>query len=319
MGGSRNLASRGQLLRIKFMKVCFWGTSEHCLVVLEALHKNFDLRLVVTRPDKLVGRKKILTPSAPKIWAQKNNILLSTPATLKKGTPDRLALIKLLNSLNLDLAVISDYGLIIPQGIFNLPHLGIINVHFSKLPDLRGPSPVQFTLLRGDTIAWITIFKVENPPELDIKMDSGPILSQKSYPIFPNETAGELYPRLFQQAAYELPKLIQQLATKNLPLVPQDHSQATYCHLLTRDSGFVKWEDRQKPATYNIFRAMSPWPGLWTLFPSKERPRRMKILQCHLEKNKLVLDQIQFEGKKRQQFYHKLISSFTTRAFNPPG
>ncbi len=279
------------------MKLVFFGTSDYCLPVLEALHNNFNLKLIVTRPDKPEGRKHILTPSATKLWTQQHNIPVATPSTLKKDTPDRSSLSNYLSTLHPDLAVVSDYGLIIPQSVFDLPPLGTINIHFSKLPDLRGPSPVQSTLLRGDTTAWITIFKLANIPELEIKMDSGPILWQKDYPIYPNDTTESLYTRLFQETARELPKVISDFASGLLKLHTQEHTQATYCHMLSRDNGFVAWQDLPKSDTYNKFRAFYPWPGLWS---KNSDGKRMKVLKCHLKGDKLVLDEVQFEGKKPQ-------------------
>lgn len=282
------------------MKVIFFGTSGYCLPVLDALKKNFDLKLVITRPDAPVGRKKTLTPSATKLWAKQRNATVITPATLKKDTLNRASLSNQLLIIHPDLAVVSDYGLIIPQGLFNIPKLGTLNIHFSKLPELRGTSPVQHTLLRGDTTAWVTIFKLENPPELEIKMDSGPILWQKEYPIDPNDTTETLYTRLFQNTAKELPKIISDFASGSTIPQPQDQSKATYTKPLTRQDGFVEWKDIEKPETYNKFRASYPWPGLWTLRQAQGKLQRMKILKCHLEKEKLVLDEVQFEGKKPQ-------------------
>lgn len=252
------------------MTVIFFGTSNYCLPVLDSLKANFSLKLVVTRPDKPVGRKKILTPSATKLWAQKNNVPVVTSLSD-------------FDMANLDLGIVADFGSIIPEEIFNKPKLGTFNIHFSKLPDLRGASPVQVCLLRGDTTAWITIFKLETT------LDTGPILWQKSYPINPDDTAGSLYSRLFQEVAKELPTI--DFAG---PLTPQSGTP-TFCKKLSRDNGFVKYEDLEKPETYNIFRAMFPWPGLWTIHPNG---KRMKILKCHVTEKKLIIDQLQFEGEK---------------------
>lgn len=273
------------------MEIVFFGTSDYCLPVLEALYQNFELVLVVTRPDKPVGRKQVLTASATKVWAQKNDI----PAVTNLSGLNNLG-----NLTDLDLGLVADFGQIIPEEIFARPRLGTFNIHFSKLPDLRGPSPVQSALLRGDTTAWITVFKI------DSGMDTGPILWQKSYPIEPDETAGELYTRLFQEAASEIASLIPQIP--QIPLIPQAGTP-TFCKMLTRQDGFVDYELLSTPANpqqiYNQYRAMTPWPGLWTIVPSvsegPHRNKRMKILKCHLENGKLVLDEIQFEGKKPQK------------------
>lgn len=272
------------------MKTIFFGSSDYCLPILKAL-KN-DLVLVVTRPERPVGRKQVLTPSPVALWATKNNVPVITPAALKKDTEGRLMTEKTLRDLHPDLAVVADYGLIIPEAIFNLPKHGTFNIHFSRLPEFRGPSPVQFTLLRGDPIAWISIFKLENPPELEIKMDSGPILYQESFPVFPNDTTSSLYTRLFEEAG----KIIPTLDFTKAP-TPQDQSKATFTKMLTKEDGFVELSDLEKPESYNKFRAMTPWPGLWTIKDGK----RMIIRKCHLEEKKLVLDEVQFEGKSPQQ------------------
>lgn len=314
------------------MRIIFFGTSDYCLPVLESLHKNFDLKLVVTRPDRPVGRKGILTPSATKVWAKENKIPVAMPETLKKDTEDRIKLAKLLNDIKPDVAVVSDYGLIIPEKIFTLPKFGTVNIHFSKLPDLRGPSPVQFALLRGDKEAWITIFKLENPPELEIKMDSGPIIFQQPYPILSNDTTETLYRRLFIEVAKELTRICNEFTLNKLPLITQEHKNATFCRFLTKDDGFIEWKTLDKAisgkriaeselpkiqqeslatksvsvksvldplkSVYNFHRAMTPWPGIWTLRQAQGKPQRMIIRKCHIKGEKLVLDEVQFEGKK---------------------
>ncbi len=244
------------------MKIVFLGSSQYCLPVLEALKK--DLVLVVTRPDKPVGRKQILTPSAVKTWAIKNDVPYGTSLDIA-----------------CDLGIVADFGRIISPEEFNKPKLGTFNIHFSKLPDLRGASPVQSALLRGDTTAWITIFKIEKT------LDTGPILDQRSFPILLDDTAQTLYLRLFEGVA----KYINTLDFSG-DLTPQIGAP-TYCKILTRQDGFVKYSSLLEPRTYNLFRAMSPWPGLWTL----KNGKRLKILKCHPAAAGLVLDEVQFEGK----------------------
>ena len=251
------------------MRIVFFGTSQYCLPVLESLKNNFELVQVITREDKPVGRKQVLTPSATKIWAIKNGVHLQETTSLEG---------------KFDLGIVADYGRIISEKEFNLPKLGTFNIHFSKLPDLRGASPVQQTILRGDKTAWVTIFKIEET------LDTGPILDQREFPIFPNETAGDVYTRLFQEVANYLPTL--DFAKK---LVPQTGTP-TFCKLLKRDDGFIK---EVSELTFNKFRAMNPWPGVWTIKDGK----RMKILKCHLENEILVVDEIQFEGKSPQSYH----------------
>lgn len=263
------------------MKIVFFGSSQYCLPILDALKK--DLIFVITREDKPIGRKKILTPSPVKLWAQQNNI------------PVEMSLRGIeMTKQSFDLGIVADFGKIIPEEIFNKPRLKTFNIHFSKLPDLRGASPIQSTILRGDTTAWVTIFQIEKT------LDTGPILWQKDYPIFPTETAGELYHRLFQEVAKVLPNLFLKPETWNL--TPQV-GQPTFCKKLTKEDGFIDWSIIHNSKfiiqTYNRYRAYYPWPGLWTI----NNGRRMKILKCHIDKDKLVLDVVQFEGEKPKAFF----------------
>lgn len=244
------------------MQIVFFGTSQYCLPVLEAFKK--DLVLVVTREDKPTGRKQILTPSATKVWAQKNDVEIASSLAPRN---------------DIDLGIVADFGRIIPDSEFNIPKLGTFNIHFSKLPDLRGASPVQTAILRGDTKTAITIFKIEKT------LDTGPILDQREFPILPDDTSKSLYTRLFNEAAKYITSL-----DFSKELVPQSGTP-TFCKKLTKDEGFVNLTDSD---VYTKFRAYSPWPGIWTI----KDGRRMKILGCHVNNGELVLDEIQFEGEK---------------------
>jgi methionyl-tRNA formyltransferase len=258
-----------------------------------------ELGLVVTRPDQPVGRAQVLTPSDTKLFAQEFHIPVTSPLTLKKDMPERVDLEKKLIEIKPDLAIVCDYGLIIPEGIFKIPRIGTFNIHFSRLPEFRGPSPVQATLLRGDPTAWITIFKLTNPPELEVKMDSGPILWQKEYPIKIDDTTQSLYTRLFEEVAKEIP-----IINFEGKLTEQDHSKATFTKFLTREDGFVEFSHLLELKTYSQFQACYPWPGIWTLRQAQgEPPKRMKILKCHPGEGKLVIDEIQFEGKSPQKTF----------------
>ncbi len=253
------------------LKICFFGSSNYCLPILKILKPQ--LKLIVTREDKPVGRKQILTPSATKTWAEKNNIPVNVILAASR-------------ILNCDLGLVADFGQVLPEEIFNKPRLGIFNIHFSKLPDLRGASPVQQTILRGDTTAWVTILKIEKT------LDTGPALDQRSFPILPDDTTESLYTRLFEEVAKYITTL-----DFSAKLTPQSGTP-TYCKKLTKEDGFVEFSRLLEPRTYNLFRAMYPWPGIWTIKDGK----RLKILKCHLGDNRLIIDEVQFEGKKPQLF-----------------
>ncbi len=301
------------------MKVIFFGSSSYSFPVLDSLHKSFQLVGVVTKPKGIT-----------KDFALKNSLTYFTP----KKKVELLALKEQIISLHPDIGIVSDFGLIIPRDIFKIPKYQTLNIHFSKLPKLRGASPVQFTVFTGEKSAWISIII------MDEGLDTGDIIWQKEIPISGAETAEELYQRLFIIAGKNIADIIAKYTTGQLQPKNQDHSQATYTKLLTRDDGFIPWEIIKsgikgiKPPKKDLLswplykylsnqslitnpeftiliarasRALYPWPGLWTLLAMKQFNNvttskieriRLKILKIHLVGNKLVLNTVQLEGKK---------------------
>lgn len=274
------------------IRILFFGSSDYCLPVLESLNKNFNLVGVLTR-----------LKSPVKQFALSHNIKVFTP----EDKSELLALKKDLEKLQPDLAVVSDYGIIIPKEIFTIPHHQTLNIHFSKLPKYRGPSPVQYTILNGEKSAWITIIL------MDETMDTGDILwRQEVGPLDGSETTPDLYRKLFSIAAQELPGVIDKYSQKQLKPIKQLNSLATYTKSFTRADGFVPFSqfvklDPASPAGRQSdklsilierkIRALSPWPGVWTTV-NIPQPKRLKLLKSHIESNKLVLDEVQLEGKK---------------------
>jgi len=200
-----------------------------------------------------------------------------------------------------DAGVLASYGKILPAETLAIPKHGILNIHPSLLPKYRGPSPIQAAILAGDKQTGVTIIKI------DEKVDHGPIVSQFTENIQADDTTDSLYRRLFTQGAEVLKTILPAYLEDQIKLRPQNHSQATYTKKLTRDDGKINWK---KPADYNerFIRAMYPWPGAFTLLRPRHRrgfagqAKRLKILKAHLEKGKLILDQVQLEGKKPVTF-----------------
>jgi methionyl-tRNA formyltransferase len=310
----------------------FFGSSDYCIPILESLFKNTKLVGIVTKPDLSVGHSKTLQPTPVKKYGQSQSIPVYTP----DSKASLLSLKDLLTSLKSDIAVVADYGFIIPKEIFLIPAHKTLNIHFSKLPKLRGSSPVQYTILLGEKAAWITIIL------MDETMDTGDILWQKEVPLTGKEETDTLYRKLFEIASEELPNILNQYADKSLLPVKQDNSQATYTKRLTRQDGFIPWEIIEElmagrstsqahlvrwplsniiptstlilnPRFYLLksLKAFSPWPGVWTEIPitqstnqqinkstNKPSTKRLKVLNAHIEKERLVLDEVQLEGKK---------------------
>lgn len=205
------------------------------------------------------------------------------------GTPDFVQTIKaklakhftLVDSLaEADLGVIAAYGKILIQKELNATKFGCINVHPSLLPKYRGASPIQEAILHGDKVAGVTIIK------MDAKVDHGEILYQEEIPISKTETFESFAKSVFLKAAEILPQLIADYLDGKITPCEQNHTQASFCSRLTRESGYFDINTPPNPETLDqMIRAYHPWPGVWCRW----REKIVKFLPGGL---------IQMEGKK---------------------
>jgi methionyl-tRNA formyltransferase len=236
------------------MKIVFFGTPDFVIPVLATLIKQYDVVGVVTAPDTIQGRKKILTPSPVKRSAQEKSIrTILTPQQWNNETIEQL------QQLSPDLCVVAAYGKIIPKAILDIPRFGAINIHPSLLPQYRGPSPIQTALLNGDPESGVTII------QMDEKMDHGPILAQKKIPLTPADTFASLHHSMFQEAADLLPEVIEGISSGTITPVPQDDTKATYCRMITKEDGYFDLQNPPSPETLDrMTRAYYPWPTAWT-------------------------------------------------------
>lgn len=289
------------------MNIIFFGSSNYCLPLVETLFSSAKLAGIITHPDKKVGREQQATPSSTKQFAQKHSIPVFTP----NSKEELIAMKNDFISLQPDIAVVADYGLIIPKEIFTIPKYKTVNIHFSRLPKYRGASPVQYTILNGERSAWITV------QSLAEDLDTGDILWQKEVPLEGDETTGSLYPKLFEIASNYITDILKNYMDGKITPEKQDEQAATYTKKLTRGDGFVPWKRLQQnpQALERKVRAFSPWPGVWTLLklkaqisrPKADQPmaenvktqeKKLKILKVHIEKNTLIPEIVQLEGKK---------------------
>lgn len=241
-------------------KIIFLGTPNFAIPSLQALIKaNLKPFLVVTQPDKPVGRNQRLTPPPIKEFALKYEIKIVQPMNKKE-------LIKIFNSFDVDVCILVAYGMIIPKEILSKPKFGFLNVHPSLLPKYRGPSPIQFALLNRETITGVTIMK------LDDKMDTGPILKQQETLITPEDTAESLHNKLSSLGADLLIRVLPDYLQNKIKLIPQNDSMATYSKIIKREDGRINWSKSTEEIT-GQFKAFSPWPGVFTYLGDK----RLKI------------------------------------------
>lgn len=243
--------------------IIFFGTDEFAAIVLEhLLEARWNICAVVTTPDEPAGRKKILTPPVVKQFAEKRRMTILQPKIFDSPT------LKQLKQCNAACAVLAVYGKILPTQVLELFPRGVINIHPSLLPKYRGPSPIKTALLNGDAKAGVTIIR------LDDKMDHGPILAQREVDIPPNEKLPDLRDRLALEGAKLLSATLPRYMDDEVPLIPQDDSQATYTKLFTKNDGKIDWK-KSANEIYNQFRAFYDWPGVWTEWHGK----RLKIAE----------------------------------------
>jgi len=311
------------------LKTLFFGSSVYSLPILESLHKNTKICAILTQPDKPVGRHHTMTPTPIKIFGQTHGVPVYTP----RNKNELLDLTDTLKELKPDIAVVASYGLIIPETIFTIPKFQTLNIHFGKLPKYRGASPVQWSVAGGEKSIPITIF------QMDIGLDTGPIVWEKDVPVSGPDTAPEIFVKMFTVMGEELPGVLTGYIDNKLKPVPQKNTESLTTKQFSRSDGFIPWEllktvlsessstiesskllnnqdskllspvflyslkncDTVASAISRLWRALAPWPGLWTEIKLVHDPirKRMKILNVHLENSaKLVIDEVQLEGKK---------------------
>jgi methionyl-tRNA formyltransferase len=242
------------------IKTVFFGTQEFATHILQGLINSplIEVALVITQADQPVGRKQILTAPPTKLLAEKNNIPVLQPETLKGFE---------FPFTDFDLSVVAQYGRIIPERLLTVPKYKTLNVHTSLLPKYRGASPIQFALLSGETKTGVTIM------QMDKGMDTGPILLQKTIDIDPTDTYTELDKKLAILGIESLLETISGYIDGTILPQTQNDAEATYTKILTRDDGRIDW-NRTASEIYNQYRGLTPWPGIWTMLDGK----RLKLL-----------------------------------------
>ena len=238
------------------MRVAFFGTPEFAVPSLRALvGEGFDVVAVVTQPDAPQGRSRsTLIPPPVKVAAESEELTLFQPEKPTDG-----AFLVQLRDLRPDIGVVVAYGHILKPELLALPPRGMVNVHPSLLPELRGAAPVEWAIIRGYEKTGVTIM------QLDAGMDSGPILHQIPHRIDPDVTGGELAAHLAEvgaQALIETLALLEQGDPPPAP-VPQDDARATLAPKLTRETARIGWT-KDARAIGCLIRGLDPRPGAWT-------------------------------------------------------
>jgi methionyl-tRNA formyltransferase len=289
------------------MKLVFCGTPQFAVPSLEKLvGAGFDVKLVVTQPDRPQGRGMELAAPPVKQTALKFGLPVIQPEKIKTNEMFK----NQLSGIAPDAIIVVGYGRIIPPWMLQLPRFGNINVHGSLLPKYRGAAPVQWAIANGEIVTGVTTMG------LDEGLDTGDILLQREIPISVEDTAVTVAPRLAALGADLLIETLHGLEQGSITPVKQDNARATLAPILKKEDGLV---DFNKTATeiFNRLRGFQPWPGAYTLFRGKTlkigaarpaqaedvRPRELRVSGDKLlvgcgTGTVLELIQIQPEGKK---------------------
>lgn len=230
------------------MRIIFMGTPEYAGRILEKVINTNGIEVVAvyTQPDKPVGRKKILTPPIVKTIALQNNIEVFQPNRLRDAD-----VVKRLKEIECDYIVVAAYGQILPREI--LQHAPCINLHASILPQYRGASPIQQTLLNGDEKTGVSAML------MDEGLDTGDIIKIEEINVGENEMAESLFERL-TDVACELTLEVLQNFDKYTP-IKQDETKSSHCTKITKQDGEVEFEEAR--TLFNKYRAFTPWPGVY--------------------------------------------------------
>ena len=226
------------------------GTPDFAVPCLQRLLEDgHEVPAVFTQPDKPVGRHAVLTPPPVKQLALSRGIPVYQPTKMRDGT-----VAALLRELAPDCLVVVAYGRILPQEILDVPPRGCVNIHGSLLPRYRGAAPIQWSVIRGETVTGVTSMF------MDAGMDTGDIIDTLTTPIGENETAGELFERLAPLGARLLSTTLAAIADGTVTRRPQNDAEATMAPMLEKAMGRL---DLTRPAQelHNQVRGMNPWPG----------------------------------------------------------
>ena len=287
------------------IKIVYMGTPEFSVGPLRELVNNYDVEMVVTQPDKEVGRKKILTPSKVKEFAIEKGIKVFQPRRIREDFKEII-------DIKPDLIVTCAYGQIIPKELIDLPKYGCINIHASLLPEYRGGAPIHHAVIDGKDKTGITIMYMNE------KMDEGDILFQKEIDILKEDNTSSMFNKLSVLGSEMIKEFIPKLISGEITPIKQDNNKATYAYNITKEDEKIDFNNNTIDI-YNKIRGLSEIPGGYSVLDNK----RVKIFNSRIgnsskgvpgeiiniyedgigvrtKDSEIILTDIQVEGKTRE-------------------
>jgi methionyl-tRNA formyltransferase len=248
------------------LNILLASSDKVAIPICDYLIQHHDLKRVITGPDKPTGRGRNLTANDFSAYCSMRGLEVLKPA-------NDAELDALLEELRPDLVVTAAYGRLIRKHQLSMATHGWLNIHFSLLPRWRGAAPVQFTILNGDEVSGVTVFK------LDVGLDTGPVYDSVEYRLKGNETSEELLDTLSKLAVKPLEDSLRKIDI-GLEPIPQSSDQITLAPKLSKTDGQMDWSANSISLERKV-RAFSPWPGAWSRLNGKQ----ITILRAEVSKS----------------------------------
>ncbi len=252
------MAEKKNSQEIKKMRIVFFGTSPFARPSLEAiLESRHNILAVITQPDRKKGRNLVVTSPPVKVLALKHNLKVHQPDRI--SSPD---FIEILKNYKADIFAVVSFGQILKKEVLKIPKHFCLNLHGSLLPKYRGPAPINWVIINGESISGVTVIKMEE------KVDRGDILLKKEVKIEPNDNALTLSDKLSKIGAQLLVQALNLIETGKIYFTPQDEQQVTSAPKLKRSDGLINWQE-EAVKIHNKTRGLFPWPGTFVNFNGK--------------------------------------------------
>ena len=287
------------------MNIVYMGTPEFSVGPLRELIKKYNISLVVTQPDKKVGRKQEIKFSPVKEFAIEHGIEVFQPEKIREDYKPIL-------DKNPDLIITCAYGQIIPKEILDFPKYKCINIHASLLPKYRGGAPIHHSIINGDEYTGVTIMY------MDTKMDSGDILYQEKIKIEDTDNVGTMFSKLSELGSEMIIESLPKIIDGSIKPVKQNEEEVTYAYNISKEDEILDFNNTSRDI-FNKIRGLNPFPVSYSILDGK----RVKIYSSRIgtsNKNgemgsiiniyddgigvktkdgEIIITELQFEGKKR--------------------
>ena len=241
----------------KNIDIVFMGTPEFAVASLKNLiDNNYNVKAVVTAPDRPAGRGRKIQYSDVKTYALEQQIPILQPEKLKSED-----FLNSLRKLNADLFIVVAFRML-PEQVWSMPRLGTFNLHASLLPNYRGAAPINHAIINGETKTGVTTFFINK------NIDTGNIILQEECDILANENVGDLHDKLMNLGSELILKTVNQISLGKLKTISQENINLKNIHpapKLNKEFCKINW-DLSGEKIHNKIRGLSPYPAAWTMF-----------------------------------------------------